>query len=311
MKQKLFINIGIANIVFCLICGNAFAQTAQSPNNDSNNSAISSGAMSRSRAQSPLSNAQLIEALRAPIMAIPSVRGIVIDENDGAKISVYASRKLDLRLENFASQMNAPRANRPRELQKYLAMIREAITGHDPFKPEALRIIVRTTAAVDEFENETALNGVKNHVVRRVLVGNLEEVIVADSSTSIAFMPIGRLKDLNLEGPNAFEIARQNTSELAKTAIWSDDNGVLTARLDGAYEASLLGVDALWPAMEAQLGGPLAIIVPNRGKLIVARADKPQDMSRLQLIANQASDDPHQISNKIYLRQENHWIEQN
>ncbi len=298
--------ICLLGIVSCLVCfGSASAQNAPI-----NNDAVTTAPNSRPRIAPPLSFEEITELLRGPIEAIPSVRGIVTYPNNPSIISIYASRKIDIRLDNISKLLNKPRANRPRELQKFVGVISDSIKKNDPFKPEALRIIVRNKSALDDFENESAINGQKNLIVRRILVGNIEEAIVADSPTSIAIMPIGRLKDLNLDQSAAFDLARANTREYSLKTVWSEKDGLLEARLDGAYEASLLGIDDVWDSIERHFGGPIALIVPNRGSIIVGRADSRETMAKLRSLANSMAVGPFAISNKIYLRQNNAWIEQ-
>lgn len=279
-------------------------------NANGNNDAVTTAPTTRPRIAPPLTNEQIIELLRAPIEAIPSVRGIVTYPEDNSIISVYASRKIDLRLDSISKLLNRPRANRQREIQKFVGIIRDSIQKNDPFKTEALRVIVRETSALNDFENETAINGIRNQIVRRVLVGNIEEAIVADSPTSMAIMPIGRLKDLELEESKAFEIAKANTREYAIKASWLEKDGLLEVKLDGAYEASLLAIDDIWDSIEKHFGGPIAIAIPNRGALGVGRADSPADLAKLREMATRNFTGPHAISNKIYFRRNNAWVEQ-
>ena len=305
MKRHYLISAGI---LLALSFSNVNFANAQSASGS--NDAVTTAPTTRPRIAPPLTNEQIIELLRAPIEAIPSVRGIVTYPEDNSIISVYASRKIDLRLDNFARLLNRPRANRPREIQKFVGVVRDSIKKNDPFKPEALRVIVRETSALNDFENETAINGIKNHIVRRVLVGSIEEAIVADSPTSMAIMPIGRLKDLELDDKQAFDLARANTREYAVKASWLENDGLLEVKLDGAYEASLLAIDDIWGSIEAHFGGPIAIVVPNRGNLSVARADKPADLDKLREIATRKFTGPHAISDRVYFRRNNAWVEQ-
>lgn len=304
MRQSIK-KILFANCVLLMFAMPTNAQTI--PNN---NDAVTTTPATRARIAPPLSFEEIIELLRGPIEAIPSVRGIVTHSEDPALISIYASRKIDLRLDNISRLLNRPRANRPREIQKFVGVIRDSIKKNDPFKLEALRVIVREKSALDDFENQTAINGEKNIIARRILVGNIEEAIVADSATSMAIMPIGRLKDLNLDSSAAFDEAIKNTKEYSLKTVWMDKDGLLEANLDGAYEASLLSVAEVWESIERHFGGPIAVIVPHRGSVIAGRADSRDDMAKLRKLAIDMATGPFAISNKVYLRQNNSWVEQ-
>jgi len=256
-----------------------------------------------------MSYEDIIANLRGPISSIPSVRGMVFDSQNPAKFNIIASRNIEIDLTNLREKLNFPGANRSEELDKYIRVVSLTIRQYDPFKPEALRVVIRTSAALNEFEQETAFGGGPNVLVRRPFVAGLEEVVVADSPTSIALMPQSRLADMNLSAEEAFSIGEANTSEMARSARWFEENGLLVAELDGAYASSLLKVDSIWDGISTRLNGPIAIIVPSRERLVIGRANDEADLNKLAELANSEATGPHALTNKILLRNNGSWIE--
>jgi hypothetical protein len=136
----------------------------------------------------------------------------------------------------------------------------------------------------------------------------LEEVLVGDTPTTIALMPIGRLRDLQLGATQAFDRARANTLNELSGVKWTVNEGLLEADPDQPYGTSLLALDQVWTKLEQQLGGPLAVAVPTRDTLVVGRADRARDMTRLATIAASGADNAGKLSGKVLVRQGAIWV---
>lgn len=250
---------------------------------------------------------QAAEALAPRILTLPGVRAFKPVESTPGLWSITASREHLVSIDRLVARLNAVGADQAAEYDGFARMIATMMARTDPFKLETLRVIIRPASAIDAFETETAVDGVANRVVRRSFAYQLEEVVAGDTATSIALMPVGRLADLNLGKTQAFDRGRANIAALARNARWSEADGLLTAELDGSYEASLLAVDSIWRAMEQRLGGQVAVAVPTRSRLVIGRANRAADMGRLRAIARDEAKGPGRLTDRVLLRVAGSW----
>lgn len=246
--------------------------------------------------------------VRPWILALPGVRGVLSVEGSPNLLRVIADRAYTVNLEQVHARLNAPGANRDEEYGRFMGALQNTIAANDPFKPEAFRTILRPTEAIDEFELITSVNGVRNVVVRREVLPGIEEVVVAEQRTSIAFLPASRLQDLGLSADGAFLLGRANLESVARTATWAEEDGIRIATIDGVFEPSLMVVDPLWEQLAADMGGPLAVAIPVRGRLLVARADQPAMLARLKARAASEATGDLAISPLVFLRTADGWV---
>lgn len=275
---------------------------------DLGNDTFATSRRNNQKAQENLSIIDVYSKLKPEIEKIVSVRGVRFDANSNSFMTIIASREINIDLKNFVETINKPRVNRTKEFQNFTKLIEKTIINNDPFKPEALRVIIRNTAAIDSFETLTAFNDTKNSIVRKPFAENLELIIIADTGTSMAFMPINRLDDLKLSFDDAYKIAQNNTKTVLKGANWFTEEGLLIATFDGSYETSLLAIPEIWTSIEQKLGGPIAAAIPNRERIVIGRADSIDDVARLGLIAKNESKTENSISDKVLFRENNIWI---
>lgn len=265
-------------------------------------------ATNRKVKKEPLSYDEIIAILTPKIMAIPSVRGVAIDETMPHALRITHSTSLILKLENFHNQVNNPRANREFETDKFVKTIAQVIKKANPFAPENLRIVIRTKEALDDFEAQTAANGQNNLIVRRPFMGDLEEAVVAETRTSIAFMPIGELGKLNLSDNDAFNLARKTfENKFSEVKFVKSPDKLIIAKLDGAFDASLMAMPLFWQQIEEKNKFPIAAIFPNRGLVEFGRANSIADLAKLEKIAKKEAVGPHAISDKVYIWNRDHW----
>lgn len=255
-----------------------------------------------------LSLTEVEQLLRPEILKIPSVRGIIYDAEKPNIMRIITSNSLDIRLDNFRNRLNGRGVDRGFETKKFVDIISKTIVKSDPFNIQSLRILIRSKEALDDFEQQTAFEGAPNIIVRRPFIGDLEEVIVAETKSSIAFMPYSRLKDLSLEVDKAFEIARNGFQENLKSTEWLNQDGLMLAKLDGAFDASILAIPEVWQSLEKENSFPIAAIVPNRGLLMIGRADSEEDIAKLKEIAKKEAIGPHALTDKVLLWKENSWV---
>ncbi|MBN8648955.1 MAG: hypothetical protein J0L55_13465 [Caulobacterales bacterium] len=262
----------------------------------------------RARQKAPISYEEITQLLIPKIMEIPSVRGVVVDENMPNALRVTHSTNLVVRLDNFYNKMNKVGTDRDFETKKFVATIAEVIGKSNPFKTENLRIVIRTKEALDDFETQTGANGQLNKIVRRPFIGDLEEALVAETKTSIAFMPIGELQSLKLSDADAFNLAEKTFATQFSNIEWvkTKDN-LMIAKLDGAFDTSLLAIPSIWQNLEAQNNFPIAVIAPNRALLQIGRADSKEDIEKLSAIAKNEATGPHAISDKVMIWKNDHW----
>ena len=262
----------------------------------------------RARQKAPISYEEITQLLIPKIMEIPSVRGVIVDENMPHALRVTHSTNLVVRLDNFYNKMNKVGTDRDFETKKFVATIAEVIGKSNPFKSENLRIVIRTKEALDDFETQTGANGQLNKIVRRPFIGELEEALVAETKTSIAFMPVGELQSLKLSDAEAFDLAEKTFATQFANIEWvkTSDN-LMIAKLDGAFDTSLLAIPSVWQNLQTQNNFPIAVIAPNRALLQIGRADSKEDVEKLSQIAKKEAIGPHAISDKVMIWNENHW----
>ena len=240
---------------------------------------------------------------------LPGVRGIEAVEAMPNELRIMAYSEINVRLDTLHGRLNTAGADREGEYRRFELNVAGLLSRNDPFKPAQLRVVIRTSAAIDLFEEQTAFQGQPNAVLRRPFVAGLEEVVVGDTPTTISLMPIGRLADLKLGVTQAFDLARANTAAATRDVQWISKDGLLEAPADFAYATSLLAIDAVWSGLQVQLGGPLAVAIPTRDRLVVGRADRPRDLKRLKAFAA-AGSGAGALSNKVLIRRGPVWVTQ-
>jgi hypothetical protein len=261
-------------------------------------------------AEAPVTAAEAAQQVYSGLMALPGVRGVEAVADQPALLRLVAHNEVGIRLEPLLARLNATGANRAAEYQGFLNNVSGLLARTDPFKPAQLRVVIRTTAAIDAFEEQTAFGGTRNTVVRRAFASGLEEVVVGDTPTTIALMPVGRLKDLGLGATQAFDLGRANTQTELRNARWTAKDGLLEAQADTAYETSLLALDPVVRDLERRLGGPIAVAVPTRGRIVAGRADRPRDMSRLRAIMTAEAKGELKLASGVLVRRGGIWVSQ-
>lgn len=315
MTFKSLVSIGLAtfSLVACPMSANAQSSDPNAPLPTGNNSTrpVQSGSVAASTVLlAPLSVEEISQELQRRLMKIPGVRAVdqVVDKPN--LLRLIAHNDSYIRLEALLVRLNASSATgREAEYQRLVTSVANMLSRTDPFKPEQLRVVIRTTPAIDTFEIETAARDMRNNVVRRAFIGDLEEVVVGDTPTTIALMPASRLADLQLTPEQAFERGRANTAVEADAITWLTVNGLLEVRTSTGYDTSLLALDATWAQLAQRLGGPVAVIVPTREKIVVGRADRPRDIARLRTIAAAQAKGPGMLSAKVWIRRGTTWVE--
>jgi hypothetical protein len=260
-------------------------------------------------ASAPISMEEVAQEMQNRLAKLPGVRGIEAVEAMPNELRIMAYSEINVRLDTLHGRLNALGADREGEYRRFELSVAGLLSRNDPFKPAQLRVVIRTRAAINSFEEQTAFKGEPNAVLRRPFVEGLEEVVVGDTPTTIALMPIGRLADLKLGVTQAFDLARANTAAATKDVQWISKDGLLEAPEDFAYATSLLAIDAVWSGLQVQLGGPIAVAAPSRDRLVVGRADRPRDLKRLSAIAASSSG-PGALSNKVLIRTGPVWVTQ-
>lgn len=257
----------------------------------------------------PLSLADVAQELTARLMKLPGVRAVNPVADTPNLLRLIAHNDSLVRLDALMDRLNGAGADREMEYRKLEINIGAMLARTDPFKPEQLRIVIRPTAAIDTFETESAAGTVRNVVVRRPFIGDLEEVVVGDLPNTIALMPASRLVDLNLNAEQAFERGRANTVTETAAITWRPVNGLLEIRASSGYDTSLLALDDVWTTLSQRLGGPVAVVVPTREKIVVGRADRPRDIARMRAIVTAEAKGARLLSTKIWLRRGTTWVE--
>ncbi len=255
-----------------------------------------------------ISMEEVSQEMARRLSALPGVRGV--ERLDGLvnSLRIVTHSDVSIRLDTLQARVNLPDAIVEAEYSRFENNVRNLLAQQDPFKLAQLRVVIRTTEAINAFEVQTAALGQRNGVVRRPFSEGLEEVVVGDTPTTIALMPTGRLTDLELGATQAFDRARANTLKELSGLKWTVNDGLLAADSNQPYATSLLALDPVWTTIEKQLGGPLAAAVPTRDTLVVGRADRVRDMARLATIAASGAGNTGSVSGKVLVRQGAIWV---
>lgn len=251
---------------------------------------------------------EVSQELARRLSALPGVRGVERIDGMANNLRVVTHSDVTVRLDTLHARVNLVDANPDAEYSRFETNVRKLLEQQDPFKLEQLRVVIRTTQAIDAFEEQTAALGERNLVVRRPFLEGLEEVVVGDTPTTIALMPVGRLVDLQLGATQAFDRARANTLKELSGVKWTVNEGLLEVDQTQPYATSLLALDSVWTTIQKQLGGPLAVAAPTRDTLVVGRADRARDMTRLSAIAASGVGSNGRLSDKVLVRQGAAWI---
>jgi hypothetical protein len=83
----------------------------------------------------------------------------------------------------------------------------------------------------------------------------------------------------------------------------------LEVRDSSGYDTSLLALDSVWATISTRLGGPVAVIIPTREKIVIGRADRPRDITRLRAIVTAEAKGERALSDKIWVRRGGTWVE--
>ncbi len=252
--------------------------------------------------------AEISQIIQDRLLKIPGVRRIGPLGDAPNVLRLISHNDMSIRLDTLAQRVNAQGSDREAEFTRFENNVRSLLSRTDPFKPEQLRVVIRKTAAINAFEIESGNDGIANLVVRRPFIDDLEEVVVGDTPTAIALMPISRLSDLQLTAGAAFERGRANTLQDASSVTWSVVNGLNHVRVTNGYETSLLALDSVWTSIATRIGGPVAIVVPTREKLVIGRADRPRDVARLRALALAEANGDRALSGKVWIRRGSAWV---
>jgi hypothetical protein len=257
----------------------------------------------------PIDLAEASLELQTRLRRLPGVRSVTPLPDAPNVLRLIAHNDMSIRLDTLVTRLNLPGIDREAEYRRFETNVGALLARTDPFKPDQLRVVIRKTAAINVFETESAAEGVPNLVVRRPFIGDLEEVVVGDTPTTIALMPASRLADLSLSSEQAFERGRANTATEVAGITWRPVTGLLEVRTTTGYETSLLVLDQVWAGLARRLGGPVAVIIPTRERILVGRADRPRDIARLRAVVAAEAKGERALSDKVWARRGNTWVE--
>jgi hypothetical protein len=252
----------------------------------------------------------LIEGLLTRLRAVPGVRAASHSEADPEVITIITYRTFQLYLPRVDARIATSGLVGDNALDMIVSQTAEGMEFDNPFKLEAFRVVVRPTAAVDSFEQMTAAGGQPNRVVRRFFAPGLDEVLVANTGTTMAYVPVPQLARLRVGETDAFSWGRIHTEEMARAVRFEEEDGIRIAILDGNFETSLLAIDRLWTQVSEDMGGSIAVIMPTRSRLLVARTSDARAMARLRDIARAEGQGEHGLSDRVFLRQGRNWVPQ-
>lgn len=303
--------IGFSLAAAGLLAGPAMAQATDTPPETPASGATASAEPPPVEVvAAPIDRAAMIAGLQQRLLAAPDVRAARFDPADPDVLKIISYREFQLYLPRVEERIAQSGLAFEAALDLVVQQTVDSMAQHNPFSLEALRVVVRPTAAVDEFEQQTGIDGVPNRVVRRAFAPGLEEVLVADARTSIAFVPVGQLAHMRVGETDAFTWGRIHTETLARTVRFEDEDGIRIAVLDGNFETSLLVLDRLWTQLAEDMGGTVAVAMPTRSRLLVARASDARAMARLREIARAEGRGELGLSDRVYLRQGRQWLPQ-
>ncbi len=219
----------------------------------------------------------------------------------GAEVDVY--------LDTLVDRLSVPGARRALVLAEFEASLYDALAGAAAPAPvpENVMPIVRHRDFLAAVREQAGAPGGEDAPVSRALAGDAVALLAYDTPSSIAVMSKESLGLADLSDAAAFALATRNLARRAEALTWREEGGLRVAVLDGSYESSLLLLDGVWSALEADLGGPVAVAVPARDLLVAGRADRPEDVAALRALIANAAFDPYAVSEEVFVRREGRW----
>lgn len=122
-------------------------------------------------------------------------------------------------------------------------------------------------------------------VVSRPFLGELRVYYVIDHPDRVEYLTKEALKNAKLSGAEIWTVSLQNLRHKVEITTFDTSQGVYVVETDGYYESSLLLYADLWTSVAAQLGGPIALIMPARNLVIFGPADDPDLVAYLKSLA--------------------------
>ncbi len=221
-------------------------------------------------------------------------------------ITTERGDELTFYLDNLVARLASAGADRALVFADYEAHLREALAADRAVEP-GLGQLMPIVRHKDYLTGVQELAGADEGPWHRPLAGDAVLMLAFDSPTSIQVAPRGALLDRGLDEDAAFALATENLRRFARDLDWEREGGLRAAVLDGNYESSVLLLDDAIAALEADLGGPVAVAVPLRDLLVAARADRAEDVKILRLLIANAASDPYAVSDQLLVRREGRW----
>ncbi|MBV7259027.1 hypothetical protein [Erythrobacter crassostreae] len=145
------------------------------------------------------------------------------------------------------------------QMAEFIAEMRREPPGS---KAENLRIIVRDASYLEYVENSVA--GTSLIPVYRKIGDDLFAILALDAEQSISVIGQDTLKDMGLDGDEAWDRARRETLALILAFGENDDFGQGLVSFEGdEYVGSMALMRDQWAKVAARQGGKLAVAIPS------------------------------------------------
>ena len=96
------------------------------------------------------------QELARRLSALPGVRGVERIDGMANNLRIVTHSDVTVRLDTLHARVNLADANPDAEYSRFETNVRKLLEQQDPFKLEQLRVVIRTTQAIDAFEEQTA-----------------------------------------------------------------------------------------------------------------------------------------------------------
>ena len=106
------------------------------------------------------------------------------------------------------------------------------------------------------------------------------------------------------------QLVRDNLQRTLPTVKFRTGDGYALATTGGDMEATLLILDGLWQAVQADIGGELLVAVPRRDRLLICDSAHPDAVAALRaqtLKFFHASRDQQHLSTQVMVRRGQSW----
>ena len=167
--------------------------------------------------------------------------------------------------------------------------------------------VMRATETLDAFDAGLTSGKDPTRLVRDAFAADVSVAYVFDIGQGMRYATEKDLTEMGASHAALTTAAMKNLSDATGETRWERSGNAMLADFDANYNSSLIMLDDLWPEIEKQLGGPIAVGIPSRDSIIAVRTDDAAAVAEIRAAMNH--DYAYAISSKLFKRENGKWVE--